>query len=78
MIDLATDMERDLAIRQFIGSSIVSDHVLDIFDAAGLDKPNIGILDDDFPNEVRKLAVALLERLLEDAIKNHLPMLLCC
>ena len=71
-------MERDLAIRQFIGSSIVSDQVLDIFDAAGLDKPNIGILDDDFPNEVRKLAPELPERLPEAEINSRLPMLLCC
>lgn len=69
-----TDEERELAIRQIIGSALVSDEVVDIFDAAGLDKPNIGILDEDFLNDVRNLpernlAVELLERLLEGEIK---------
>jgi type I restriction enzyme R subunit len=71
-----TNEERELAIRQIIGSAIVSDQVVDIFDAAGLDKPDIGILDDDFLNEVRNLpernlAVELLERLLEGEIKSR-------
>ena len=70
-----TDEERELAIRQIIGSAVVSDEVVDIFDAAGLDKPNIGILDDDFLADVRNLpernlAVELLERLLEGEIKS--------
>ncbi len=70
------DEERELAIRQIIGSALVSNQVVDIFDAAGLDKPNIGILDDDFLNEVRNLpernlAVELLERLLEGEIKSR-------
>lgn len=65
---------RDLAVRQIIGSALVSNEVVDIFNAAGLDKPNIGILDDDFLNEVRNLpernlAVELLERLIEGEIK---------
>jgi type I restriction enzyme R subunit len=68
------DEERDLAVRQIIGSALVSNTVVDIFDAAGLDKPDIGILDDEFLNEVRNLpernlAVELLERLLEGEIK---------
>jgi type I restriction enzyme R subunit len=69
-----TNEERELAIRQIIGSAVVSEDVVDIFSAVGLDKPNIGILDDDFLNEVRNLpernlAVELLERLLEGEIK---------
>jgi type I restriction enzyme, R subunit len=47
--------ERELAIRQIINSAVVSDEVVDIFDAVGLDKPNIGILDDDFLAEVRNV-----------------------
>ncbi len=71
-----TDEERELAIRQIINSAVVSDQVVDIFDAAGLDKPNIGILDEDFLAEVRNLpernlAVELLERLLEGEIKSR-------
>jgi type I restriction enzyme, R subunit len=69
-----TNEERDLAIRQIIGSAVVSEDVVDIFSAVGLDKPNIGILDEGFLNEVRNLpernlAVELLERLLEGEIK---------
>lgn len=71
-----TDEERDLAVRQIIGSALVSNEVVDIFNAAGLEKPNIGILDDDFLNDVRNLpernlAVELLERLLEGEIKSR-------
>jgi len=71
-----TDEERELAIRQIIGSALVSEEVVDIFDAVGLDKPNIGILDDDFLNDVRNLpernlAVELLERLLEGEIRTR-------
>ena len=70
-----TNEERELAIRQIIGSAVVSDQVVDIFDAVGLDKPNIGLLDERFLAEVRNLpernlAVELLERLLEGEIKS--------
>jgi len=71
-----TDAARDLAMRQIIDSAITSEGVVDIFDAAGLDKPNIGILDDAFLAEVRNLpernlAVELLERLLQGEIKSR-------
>ncbi|MBP6917618.1 MAG: type I restriction endonuclease subunit R [Legionellaceae bacterium] len=71
-----TNEERELAIRQIISSAVVSDEVVDIFDAVGLDKPNIGILDDEFLAEVRELpernlAVELLERLLESEIRTR-------
>lgn len=71
-----TDEERELAIRQIIGSAVVSEEVVDIFDAVGLDKPNIGILDEDFLAEVanlpeRNLAIEMLERLLEGQIRTR-------
>jgi type I restriction enzyme R subunit len=71
-----TDEQRELAIRQIINSAVVSGEVVDIFDAVGLDKPNIGILDDDFLAEVRNLpernlAIELLERLLEGEIRTR-------
>jgi type I restriction enzyme, R subunit len=71
-----TDEERDQAIRQIIGNAVISNEVVDIFDAVGLDKPNIGLLDDEFLAEVRNLpeknlAVELLERLLEGEIKSR-------
>jgi type I restriction enzyme R subunit len=68
--------ERDLAIRQIINAAVVSEEVVVIFHAVGLDKPNIGILDDGFLAEVRNLpeknlAVELLERLMEGEIKSR-------
>jgi len=71
-----TNEERELAIRQIIGSAVVSEEVVDIFNAVGLDKPDIGILDDAFLADVRNLpeknlAVELLERLLQGEIKTR-------
>ncbi len=71
-----TDEQRELAIRQIINSAVVSDSVVDIFDAVGLDKPNIGLLDEGFLAQVqnlpeKNLAVELLERLLEGEIKSR-------
>lgn len=71
-----TNEERELAIRQIISSAVVSEEVVDIFGAVGLDKPNIGILDDAFLAEIqnlpeKNLAVELLERLLEGEIKTR-------
>ena len=71
-----TDEQRDLAIRQIISSAVVSGEVVDIFAAVGLDKPNIGLLDDDFLAQVnnlpeKNLAVELLERLLQGETKSR-------
>lgn len=71
-----TNEVRELAIRQIINSAVVSEKVVDIFDAVGLDKPNIGLLDDEFLAQVknlpeRNLAVEMLERLLEGEIKSR-------
>jgi len=66
----------DHAIKQIMSKAIVTGGVVDIFEAAGLDKPNIGILDEQFLEEIRQLpqknlAVELLERLLKDEIKSR-------
>lgn len=71
-----TNEERELAIRQIISSAVVSEKVVDVFEAVGLERPNIGILDEAFLAEVRNLpernlAVELLERLLEGEIKSR-------
>ena len=55
---------------------MVSGDVVDIFESVGLDKPNIGLLDDDFLAQVKNLpeknlAVELLERLLAGEIKSR-------
>jgi type I restriction enzyme R subunit len=69
-----TDEELEHAIRQIISKAVISDEVLDIFAAAGLKKPDISILSDEFLAEVRgmpqrNLAVELLQKLLKDEIK---------
>ena len=66
--------ELDTAIRQLISRAVATDEVVDIFAAAGLKKPDISILSDDFLQEVRQLphknlAVELLRKLLNDEIK---------
>ncbi len=72
-----TDEELDHAIRQIISKAVVSDEVVDIFAAAGLKKPDISILSDEFLAEVRgmpqkNLAVELLQKLLAGEIKTRL------
>jgi type I restriction enzyme, R subunit len=62
------------AIKQLIDNAVISDGVEDIFNLVGLDKPNIGILSEEFLEDVahmphKNLAVELLERLLKDDIK---------
>jgi type I restriction enzyme R subunit len=71
-----TDEDLDHAIRQIISRAMVSDEVIDIFAAAGLKKPDISILSDEFLAEVRgmpqrNLAVELLEKLLKGEIRNR-------
>ena len=72
--DKKTDEELEHAIRQIISKAMVSDEVVDIFAAAGLKKPDISILSDEFLAEVqgmpqRNLAVELLQKLLRGEIK---------
>ena len=43
----------ELAVRQIVSRAISSDKVIDIFDAAGLKKPDISILSDEFLAEVK-------------------------
>lgn len=69
-----TDEDYGLAIRQIVDKAIAPAGVVDIFEAAGLDKPNISILSDDFLAEVRNmerknLAVEALQRLINDEVK---------
>ncbi len=71
-----TNYELDHAIRQIVSKAVVSDEVMDIFAVAGLKKPDISILSDEFLAEVRdmpqrNLAVELLEKLLKGEIRNR-------
>jgi type I restriction enzyme, R subunit len=68
--------EIEHAIRQIISRAVASDEVIDIFEAAGLKKPDISILSEEFLAEVRGLpqrnvAVELLRKLLEGEIKSR-------
>ena len=65
--------ELDLAVRQIISRAVASEGVMDIFAAAGLDKPDISVLSDEFLAEVRgmphrNLAVELLQKLLKGEV----------
>jgi type I restriction enzyme R subunit len=53
-----TQEELDTAIRQIVSKAIASDEVIDIFGAAGLKKPDISILSDEFLAEVQKDATS--------------------
>ena len=66
--------DKNSALKQILDNAIVAQGVDDIFALAGLDKPNIGLLSDEFLEDVRQmpyknLAVELLEKLLKDDIK---------
>ena len=68
--------ELDLAVRQIISRAVASEGVLDIFAAAGLDKPDISVLSDEFLAEVRgmphrNLAVELLQKLLKGEVSTR-------
>ena len=69
-----SDQEVETAIRQIVSSALTSDEVVDIFQTAGLEKPEISVLSDDFLAEVKgmprkHLALELLKRLLNDELR---------
>jgi len=69
--------DKNTALKQIIDNAIIADGVSDVFDLVGLDKPNIGLLSDEFLEDVRNLpqrnlAMELLEKLLRDEIKARL------
>ncbi|MCE2487327.1 MAG: type I restriction endonuclease subunit R, partial [Desulfurellaceae bacterium] len=68
--DTRPEEELDHAVLQIVSRAVVSEGVLDIFSAAGLKKPDISVLSDEFLAEVRdmpqrNLAVELLQKLLK-------------
>ncbi|MCY6492815.1 type I restriction endonuclease subunit R [Leptolyngbya sp. GGD] len=68
--------ELDAAVRQIVTRAVASDQVIDIFATAGLDKPEISILSDQFLAEVRdlpqkNLALEVLRKLLNDEIRSR-------
>ena len=66
----------ETAIRQLVSKAIIADGVIDIFEAAGLKKPDLSILSDEFLAEIRELpqkhlAVELLQKLLNEDLKTR-------
>ncbi|MDA0911952.1 MAG: type I restriction endonuclease subunit R [Proteobacteria bacterium] len=71
-----TDEEIETAIRQVIDEALVSNQVVDVFDAAGIKKPDISILSEDFLLEIKgmehkNVALETLKKLLNDEIKTR-------
>jgi type I restriction enzyme R subunit len=68
--------EVEAAVRQLVSKAVASTEVVDIFAAAGMDRPDISILSDEFLEEVkhlpqRNLALELLRKLINDEIKGR-------
>ncbi len=69
-----TQDEKNSALKQILDNAVVAEGVTDVFALCGLDKPNIGLLSEEFLEDVRQMpyknfAVELLEKLLQDSIK---------
>jgi len=67
----------ETAVKQIIDKAIVSGGVIDVFDAAGIKKPDISILSDSFLEEIKamkhkNIAIETLKKLLNDEIKGRL------
>ncbi len=74
-----TDSERELLIKQALSRGIVPDGIIDVFSVAGLKRPDIGLLSEEFLREVRamkekNLAAEALARLLKDEIKARFKL----
>lgn len=72
-----SDEEIESAIRNIVDRAVVAEDVVDIFDAAGIKKPDISILSDEFMEEIRgmkrkNIALELLKKLLNDEIKGRM------
>lgn len=71
-----TNEELETTIRQVIDQALVTDQVIDVFDAAGLKKPDISILSEEFMAELKgmehkNVALEVLKKLLNDEIRNR-------
>lgn len=69
-----TNEEIETTIRQVIDSALVSEQVIDVFDAAGIKKPDISILSDEFLLELKgmehkNIALEVMKKLLNDELK---------
>jgi type I restriction enzyme R subunit len=71
-----SDIDIETAIKQIIDEALSSDQVVDIFDAAGIKKPEISILSEEFLLEIKgmkhqNLALELLKKILNDEIRSR-------
>lgn len=71
-----TDEEIETTIRQVIDKALVTEPVVDVFDAAGLKKPDISILSEEFLMELKgmehkNVALEVLKKLLNNEIKSR-------
>jgi type I restriction enzyme R subunit len=71
-----TDEEIETTIRQVIDKALVTEQVIDVFDAAGIKKPDISILSEEFLAELkgmehRNVALEVLKKILNDEIRNR-------
>jgi type I restriction enzyme R subunit len=69
-----TEEDKKSALKQILDNALIGGGVTDVFALCGLDKPNIGLLSEEFLEDVRQMpyknfAVELLEKLLKDDIK---------
>ncbi len=72
----SSNEELETTIRQVIDKALVSEQVIDVFDAAGLKKPDISILSEEFLLELKgmehkNIALEVLKKLLNDEIKSR-------
>lgn len=68
--------ERNSILKRILDNAVVSQGMVDIFSLAGIEKPEISILSDDFLEDLRhtnvpNLAMELLEKLLRDTIRGR-------
>lgn len=71
-----SDIELETTIRQVIDEALVSDEVIDVFDAAGIKKPEISVLSDEFLEELKdhehpNVALEVIRKLLNDELKSR-------
>ena len=72
-----TNEEMETVIRQVIDKALVTEEVIDVFDAAGIKKPDISILSEEFLLEVKNMehkniALEVLKKLLNDEIRSRI------
>jgi type I restriction enzyme R subunit len=72
---VSDDVEMETAIRQVVSDAVAAGGVIDIYAAAGIDKPDISIIDDDFARRLStnphpNVQIELLKRLLANELKQ--------